>query len=86
MSARRPRPPKHPFHWDRYSALYDRFQCLAGNLADASTALHTAEHLPEDQRRSVAAAVKKAQRATEHAQHLLQQAWSLQAELEGRHG
>ncbi|MEO5375649.1 MAG: hypothetical protein H7840_15495 [Alphaproteobacteria bacterium] len=66
------RPPKHPFHWDRYNALYDRFTALARDLADVATDLHAAEHLPEAQRRPVARAVKEAQHGTEQACHLLQ--------------
>lgn len=38
--------PRHPFHWDHYSVLYDRFTDLASDVADTASALHQAEHLP----------------------------------------
>ena len=78
--------PKHPFHWDYYLTFYDRFQALARDLADVAVRLETAKNLPEGQRRPVARAIKEAQSATEHAKHLLQQAWSLQADLEQADG
>lgn len=74
--------PRHPFHWDHYSVLYDRFADLASDVADTASALHQAENLPAVDRRLVAKAVTEAQRAIEEARGKLQAAWSLRADLE----